>query len=110
QWQDRRGRARILAWSLTHESTLMRLSDALGTSLLPLLDAPVAAPDPDLTWMALYYLPYPDGAPIHGALRAPAAWLQALVGRADEPAEAQDLGHFTDLPALVSIAVAAPAL
>src|SRR5690606_2610087 len=34
-WSDYRGRARLLAWSLAHERALMRLSEVLGTSLVP---------------------------------------------------------------------------
>src|SRR5690606_1670767 len=37
-WSDFSGRSRILAWSLAHEQQLMRLSEALGVALTPLLD------------------------------------------------------------------------
>ncbi|MEN1928783.1 type III secretion system cytoplasmic ring protein SctQ [Luteimonas sp. MJ250] len=38
RWSDHAGRARILAWSLAHETTLRRLSEWLGVSMLPALD------------------------------------------------------------------------
>ncbi|HST45505.1 MAG TPA: hypothetical protein VLK29_09825, partial [Luteimonas sp.] len=38
-WSDHVGRSRLLAWSLAHEAQLVRLSDALATSLLPVADA-----------------------------------------------------------------------
>src|SRR5688500_9817142 len=39
RWNDHVGRSRVLAWSLAHEARLMRLSEALGVSLLPVADS-----------------------------------------------------------------------
>ncbi|MET0329648.1 MAG: type III secretion system cytoplasmic ring protein SctQ [Luteimonas sp.] len=114
-WQDHSGRARVLAWSLAHEATLVQLSEALGTSLLPLPDAPVDAPAADILWLALEYTPAngtpAEGTSVHGALRAPAAWLQALLARADaQPRPPVDPGHWRQLPVLATIALPAPPL
>src|SRR5688500_9643023 len=38
QWSDYIGRARLLAWSLAHEQTLVQLSEALGAPLLPVAE------------------------------------------------------------------------
>lgn len=110
RWQDRRGRARVLAWSLAHERTLVQLSEALGTSLLPLPDAPVEAPAADTLWLDLEFAPG-EGASVHGTLRAPASWVQALLAQADAaPRAAVDPGHWRQLPVMVTIAVPAPPL
>ena len=110
-WQDRRGRARVLAWSLMHETTLVQISDALGTSLLPLPDAPVTAPDSDVIWLDLDFTPADGGAAVSGALRAPASWLQALLARTDaDPRPPIDPGHWRQLPTVATIAIPAPPL
>jgi len=110
QWQDRRGRARILAWSLAQESALVRLSEALGTSLLPLLD-PAPSPGDELIWLDFDLAAFDDAAPaLSGSLRAPAAWLAALLARAAESEPALDLGHWRQLPTVAAIALTAPPL
>ncbi|MDR6993173.1 type III secretion system cytoplasmic ring protein SctQ [Luteimonas sp. 3794] len=110
-WQDHRGRARVLAWSLMHETTLVQISEALGTSLLPLPDAPLEAPATDAIWLALDFTPADGSAALSGALRAPAAWLQAVLARTDaEPRPPIDPGHWRQLPTLATIALPAPAL
>ncbi|WP_159681362.1 hypothetical protein, partial [Luteimonas sp. 9C] len=110
-WQDRRGRARVLAWSLAHESTLVQISEALGTSLLPLPDAPLVAPASDAVWLALDYVPADGSAAASGVLRAPATWLQALLARTDAaPRPPMDPGHWRQWPTLATIAIPAPPL
>lgn len=37
-WSGYRGRSRVLAWSLAHESQLMKLSQALDVALIPVVD------------------------------------------------------------------------
>ncbi|RPD85437.1 type III secretion system cytoplasmic ring protein SctQ [Luteimonas sp. 100069] len=109
-WQDRDGRARVLAWSLAHEATLVQISDALGTSLLPLPDAP-PPPAADVVWMDLD-IASPDGAAaVHGSLRAPATWLQDLLSRADAgPRAPVDPGAWRQLPVIATVAIPAPPL
>src|SRR3546814_12625835 len=51
-WSDYRGRARLLAWSLAHERALMRLSEVLGTSLVPQEPADDEIADDDAVWLA----------------------------------------------------------
>ncbi|MDR7194708.1 type III secretion system cytoplasmic ring protein SctQ [Luteimonas terrae] len=110
-WQDRRGRGRVLAWSLAHETTLVQISEALGTSLLPLPDAPLEAPSSDALWLELDFAPIDGGATVSGVLRAPAAWLQALLARTDaEPRPPIDPGHWRQLPTIATIAIPAPPL
>lgn len=109
-WQDRRGRARVLAWSLAHEATLVQISEALGTSLLPLPDAPLEAPAADTLWLDLDFAAV-DGATVHGTLRAPASWVQALLARADAgPPPQVDPGHWRQLPVIATVAIVAPPL
>jgi len=111
QWQDHRGRARVLAWSLAHESSLMQIGEALGTSLLPLPDAALAAPESDTLWLDLDFAPADGAAPVSGSLRAPAAWLQALLARTDaDPRPPIDPGHWRQLPTVATIAIPAPPL
>src|SRR3546814_19602099 len=70
-WSDYRGRARLLAWSLAHERALMRLSEVLGTSLVPQEPADDEIADDDAVWLAFAT----DGAdetgvePLRGARR-----------------------------------------
>lgn len=110
-WQDHHGRARVLAWSLMHEATLVQISDALGTSLLPLPDAPSTSPAGDVVWLDLDIAPSDGGAPVHGSLRAPSAWLQGLLARADaEPGPPIDPGAWRQLPTLATVAIPAPPL
>jgi len=110
-WQDRRGRARVLAWSLAHETTLVQVSEALGTSLLPLPDAPLAPPPGDAIWLDLDFAPADGSAAVGGALRAPATWLQALLARTDaDPRPPIDPGHWRQLPTVATIAIPAPPL
>jgi len=117
RWNDHVGRSRVLAWSLAHETRLMRLSDALGVSLLPVADGSVG--DDDGVWLDFTVDDYADDdsqapvARIRGALRVPAGWLAPLAERAEasfaeEPAPLP--AHWRRLPATVSLAFAIPAL
>ncbi len=106
-WQDYQGRARVLAWSLAHEASLRRLSEALGVSLLPLVDA---APRPvgDVVWLDFTLTDSEAAhAPLAGTLRLPSDWLPRLQARAQAPTTV-DLGHWRHLSALVRIGLIVP--
>src|SRR3546814_9985432 len=83
-WSDYRGRARLLAWSLAHDRALLRLSEVLGTSLVPPEPADDASADDDAVWLAFAT----DGAaetvvePLRGPMRFPVDWLSRLPDRA----------------------------
>lgn len=118
RWNDHVGRSRVLAWSLAHEARLMRLSEALGVSLLPVADGSNDdAPGDDGVWLDFTIDDYADdeaqtpSARTRGALRVPAAWLPWLAERADA-ASADEMvpAHWRQLPATVSIAFTIPAL
>jgi len=90
-WSDYSGRSRLLAWSLAHESQLMRLSDGLGVALIP-VDGPDGADDgePDARLWLEFAIRDADAAlsapPRHrGQLRLPYAWLPRLLDRAEQP-------------------------
>lgn len=118
RWSDHAGRARVLAWSLAHETTLRRLSEWLGRSLLPVLDdAGDEVPAPAL-WLAVRIEDAPidddtDGDGTRGSppavtaqLRLPSTWLQAIAARAEPPHEddpVPDAGRFRALQATVSL-------
>ena len=88
-WSDHEGRARVLAWSLAHEQPLVRLSQALGMALIPVVgggDEPVAeATAGEGAW--LRFLVRADGAgeDISGLAWFPLPRLRALLARADAP-------------------------
>lgn len=91
-WNDYQGRSRVLAWSLAHESQLMRLSEAFGVVLTPLADAPPGDDDPaSLLWLDFIVdEDAPEGSSsrmpaLQGALRVPTAWTERLLERADPP-------------------------
>lgn len=123
-WSDFSGRSRILAWSLAHEGPLMRLSEALGVALTPLLEgAGEADEDPgDPLWVDFliddeHPQDDPDAArrapALHGSLRLPAVWAEGLLVRAEPPFEDDappPLGRWRDLPATVSLQFQIPPL
>lgn len=121
-WSDFSGASRILAWSLAHETHLMRLSEALGVALTPLLDAGAADGQDDQLWLDFLIDDEPPAddpdsarrAPgLHGSLRLPAAWLQRLLTRAEPPYEGEApprLGRWSQIPASVSLQFAIPPL
>ena len=122
-WSEFSGSSRILAWSLAHENQLMRLSEALGVALTPLLEAD-AGEDPVDAALWLDFLiddeppaEDPDAARrapgLHGSLRLPAEWLPRLLTRAEPPFEGQTpprLGRWSKIPASVSLQFAIPPL
>jgi len=113
-WSDYRGRARLLAWSLAHERALMRLSEVLGTSLVP--REPVDGDgDGDAVWLTFATDGEPDAAheALRGAVRLPLDWLPRLQARAvpvyeDDPLPA--LGALRVLPVPLRIGFDGPAL
>lgn len=121
QWSDYTGRSRLLAWSLTHEQTLVQLSEALGAPLLPVSEFDPAANDgsADSVWLSFsiedLYETEGDVPALYrsGDLRLPAAWLQRMLGRA-EPLDPEqplpDLAPWKALPAPVSIGCTGPTL
>lgn len=92
-WSDYLGRARVLAWSLAHETPLMRLSTAFGVVLTPIPEPPGPAPDDDVLWLDFIVdEDHGDGGvsrlpALQGALRVPAGWTERLLERADPPYE-----------------------
>lgn len=112
-WSDYRGRARLLAWSLAHERALMRLSEVLGTSLVP--QETDDDDDDAAAWLAFAT----DGAaeaavePLRGAMRFPVDWLPRLRERA-EPVYEDDplprLDALRDLPVPLRIGFEGPRL
>ncbi|MGJ4729950.1 type III secretion system cytoplasmic ring protein SctQ [Luteimonas sp. SDU101] len=93
-WSDYQGRSRVLAWSLAHETQLMRLSEAFGVVLTPIADACEAAADgTSLLWLDFIVdEDAPEGSTsrmpaLQGALRLPAAWSERLLERADPPGD-----------------------
>ena len=126
RWSDHSGRARVLAWSLAHEPLLMRLSEWLGVSLLPVLDDAAdgdAGPARPGLWLDVAIdedaplaegdAPAPTPARSNARLWLPADWLQRLAARA-EPAHPEDpppsAGRWRALPVSVSLLLAAPPL
>lgn len=128
QWSDYTGRSRTLAWSLAHEPQLMRLSEALGASLLPI--APHGPPPADrdaehddAVWLGFAIEDTQRGpdqrhadsplAPCLGELRLPLAWLERMTRRSgplyDDEAPVP-LGRWSGLPAPVSLRFAGPQL
>lgn len=117
RWSDYSGRSRMLAWSLAHEPQLMRLSEGLGISLLPVAEPP--QPDDDALWFSFSIddEPAEGGAPqparTRGAIRFPTAWLDRLLARA-EPVYADDplpeVEQWLDLPAQVTLECVGPVL
>ena len=91
-WSDYQGRSRVLAWSLAHETQLMQLSEAFGVVLTPIAAA-VDAPQEQAPQLWLDFIvdeDAPEGSSsrmpaLQGALRAPAAWIERLLERADPP-------------------------
>lgn len=114
-WSDYHGRARLLAWSLAHERALMRLSELLGTSLLPQEAADGDSADDDAVWLAFATDPHRDAhaEPLGGAIRFPVHWLPRLQARA-EPVYEDDplprLDALRDLPVPILVGFDGPRL
>lgn len=117
-WSDFAGRSRVLAWSLTNESHLMSLSEALGVALLPVTDDTAPIPhDPDGLWLDFTiedggYDDIPMTVRASGAMRVPASWLERLLAKADPPFEDEPLplGSFDRLNADVALVMPGPTL
>ena len=122
-WADFSGRSRILAWSLAHESHLMRLSEALGVALTPLLepgDGQGLPADAEAWLDFLIDDEHPEDDPdaarrapaLHGSVRLPVAWIERLLIRAEPPFEDAPprLGRWANLPATVSLQFQVPPL
>jgi len=117
-WSDYHGRPRLLAWSLAHEKPLMRLSEALGVSLLPLEAAQAPGDDHDAVWLSFSIEDgtYDDERPVsrlHGVVQVPTAWLARLQVRAapvyeDDPLPA--LGRWRSLPVPLALQFDGPGL
>ncbi|MEH6422378.1 type III secretion system cytoplasmic ring protein SctQ [Pseudomonas sp. CGJS7] len=91
-WSDYQGRSRVLAWSLAHESQLMRLSQALDIALIPVVDDGNAslqslqalnAVDQDGLWLAFAISDAGGQARARGHLRIPPGWVDRLLQRAE---------------------------
>lgn len=117
RWSDHAGRARVLAWSLAHETTLRRLSEWLHGSLLPVLDqgdavGRVEDGETPGMWLSVRIEEAPanddesDPPATSAQLYLPTRWLQALAARAESPHEddpVPDAGRWRELPARVSL-------
>lgn len=116
RWSDYQGRARLLAWALAHEAQLIRLSDALGVSLLPVeggdaRDPETVARDPDV-WLAFTIEDAGRGT-TRGTLRLPCSWIDRLLDRAeqvyaDDPLP--ELDNWRQLPVPIAIRLPGPPL
>ncbi|MGO4259646.1 type III secretion system cytoplasmic ring protein SctQ [Lysobacter sp. TAB13] len=91
-WSDYQGRSRVLAWSLAHESQLMRLSQAIDIALIPVVDdgntslqslQALTKADLDGLWLA-FTIADAGGQPrVRGNLRIPPGWVDRLLQRAE---------------------------
>lgn len=113
-WSDYAGRSRVLAWSLAHEAQLMRLSEAFGVALTPLVEPgePAAHDAERQLWLDFIVDEEPaEGSAsrmpaLQGALRVPPEWSDRLLERADPPyddAPAPLFNRWRELPAAVSL-------
>lgn len=112
-WSTHRGRARLLAWSVAHERTLMQLSEALGTSLLPVEHDGHGDGDGEASAWIDFCIHGDDGSAIRGAMGLPTHWIERLVARAEPPAEGDpppDLQPWLDLPLALTVGFSGPTL
>ena len=112
-WNDYQGRSRLLAWSLANERLLMRLSEALGASLIP-IEQDIAVENGVWLAFALDDESYDDqpGARTLGSILFPAAWLGRLLSRAspmDEHDSKMMLDYWRNTPLPCSINFSGPA-
>src|SRR5690606_28064444 len=112
---DYGGRARLLAWSLAHERALRRLSEVLGTALVPREPADDDGDGDNALWLSFATDSEPEAAheALRGAVRLPLDWLPRLQGRA-EPVYEDDplppLGALRGLPVPLQVGFDGPAL
>lgn len=116
QWCDYSGRSRLLAWALAHEAQLIRLSDALGVSLLPVeadaaRDPEALARDPDI-WLA-FSIEDAGLDSTRGTLRLPCSWIDRLLDRAEQVYDDDPLPgleQWQQLPVPIAIRLPGPQL
>lgn len=116
-WSDYQGRSRVLAWSLAHESQLMRLSQAIDIVLVPVVDDGNAslqslqalnATELEHLWLA-FTICDANGQPrVRGNLRIPPGWVDRLLLRAElfeRRQSDESAGHndWTDLPIPIAV-------
>ncbi|MEI2457167.1 MULTISPECIES: type III secretion system cytoplasmic ring protein SctQ [Lysobacter] len=114
-WSDYQGRSRLLAWSLAHETQLMRLSQAIDVALIPVADDndPIrsahaeAEAELDGLWLA-FVIGDPSGQQVlsRGSLRLPVNWVGQLLSRSDIVEPVQDpnaIARWGDLPVPVAL-------
>ncbi|MBN7138268.1 hypothetical protein A7A76_04060 [Lysobacter enzymogenes] len=90
-WSGYRGRSRVLAWSLAHESQLMKLSQALDVALIPVVDDGAASlqslqarsGDDDGLWLGFRILDAAAQPRARGHLRIPPGWVERLLQRSE---------------------------
>lgn len=123
-WSGYRGRSRVLAWSLAHESQLMKLSQALDVALVPVVDDGAASLQSlqalgggeDGLWLGFRILDGGGQPRSRGHLRIPPGWVDRLLSRAElfERAPGGDDGaqyrDWSQLPVPVTLSWDGPTL
>jgi hypothetical protein len=98
RWQDYDGDARLLAWSLAHESCIAALAGLLGQELLPAAFLPLGG-ERDKLWLGVAWQDH-DGAAARGWVGLGEAELRALAvrpGWTRDPAYPALLGDIASL-------------
>lgn len=123
-WSDYQGRSRVLAWSLAHESQLVRLSQALDIALIPVVDdgntslhdlQTHSAASLDGLWLAFTIADGGGQVRVRGHLCIPPGWVERLLFRAEsfERSRDDDSGGYrdwTDLPVPIALRWLGPQL
>lgn len=120
-WSGYRGRSRVLAWSLAHESQLMKLSQALDVALIPVVDDGAASlqtlqarGDDDGLWLGFRIVDGAGQARARGHLRIPPGWVERLLQRAEIFERARGDGEqyrdWSQLPVPVTLSWDGPSL
>ncbi|QQQ01588.1 type III secretion system cytoplasmic ring protein SctQ [Lysobacter enzymogenes] len=123
-WSGYRGRSRVLAWSLAHESQLMKLSQALDVALIPVVDDGAASlrelqargGEDDGLWLGFRILDGAGQARSRGHLRIPPGWVDRLLLRAEPFERARGDGDgeqyrdWSQLPVPVTLSWDGPSL
>ncbi|MGO4702954.1 FliM/FliN family flagellar motor switch protein [Dyella sp. 2RAB6] len=81
RWQDYDGEARLLAWSLSHESMVAALGALLGQDALPAAFLPIGG-ERDKLWLRLLWQEH-DGGTVSGWVGLAEADLRALAARTE---------------------------